>query len=113
MSWLPISSTSITRMDVLEVDPRLDGDSQEYFMKIRRTLLAAAMTLAFAAASAPALADDTVTVTKGTHHYVYYRDHEIYFAPESKTYYWMSEGKWQSGPVLPTESQAYVHGSGV
>lgn len=82
-------------------------------MIINRKLLTAAMTLALAAAALPALADETVTVTKGTHHYVYYRDHEIYFAPESKTYYWMSNGKWQSGPVLPTESQRYISGSGV
>jgi len=82
-------------------------------MKIHRTLLTASMALAFAAACVPALADDTGTATKETHHYVYYRDHEIYFAPESKTYYWMSDGKWQSGTILPAESQGYVRGNGI
>jgi hypothetical protein len=73
----------------------------------------AAIAIAVSAAS-PLLADETrVMVDKGTHHYVYYRDHDIYFAPDSKTYYWMSNGSWQAGQALPTEYQGYISSGGV
>jgi len=55
----------------------------------------------------------TTTVTTTKHKYVYYGDHDIYFAPENKTYYWMADGKWTSGAVLPSESQAFVREGGV
>jgi len=35
----------------------------------------------------------TTTVTK--HRYMYYADHDIYFAPETRTYYWQSNGSWR------------------
>ena len=83
---------------------------------VHRTLIATAM-LALASAAMPALADtdSTVTVTKtttGKHHYVYYGDHQIYFAPETKTYYWQHDGSWTSGTELPTESRTYVTSGG-
>src|SRR5678809_740522 len=86
-------------------------------MTIQRNLIAAAV-LAFAfVGAAPALAesDSTVTVTKTTtkHHYVYYGDHEIYFAPETKTYYWRRDGAWTSGRELPSESRTYITAGGV
>jgi hypothetical protein len=70
----------------------------------------AALAIAVSAASAalPALADTTVSVEKGKHHYVYYSDKDIYYAPESKTYWWVENGKWQSGPSVPRENQDYV-----
>ena len=104
-------------------------------MTINRThIKTAALALAMAVAL-PALADSTEPVQQTTRetttttsdngavtsstttttkrHYVYYADHDIYFAPESKTYYWQSNGNWTSGNTLPTESQAYVRGRGV
>jgi hypothetical protein len=73
----------------------------------------AAMAIAISAAL-PALADETiVTVVKGNHHYTYYRDHDIYFSPESKTYYWMDNGTWQSGATLPPEDQRYISAGGI
>ncbi|HZP66428.1 MAG TPA: hypothetical protein VFB32_08960 [Rudaea sp.] len=54
----------------------------------------------------------TTTTTTTKHRYVYYADHNIYFAPETKTYYWQSNGRWTSGTTLPPEDQAYVHGKG-
>ena len=60
----------------------------------------AALAIAIAAAAQPAFSEEHGVVI-GNHHFVYYRDHDIYFAPESKTYYWMSNGTWQSGPALP------------
>jgi hypothetical protein len=67
----------------------------------------AALAIAVSAAL-PALADTTVSVEHGKHHYVYYSDKDIYYAPESKTYWWVENGKWQSGPSVPRESQDYV-----
>jgi len=79
----------------------------------RSFLKLAALTLAISAAL-PAQADSTVTtVTKTKHNYVYYRDHDIYFAPESKTYYWQADGKWQSGSALPENHRTYVTSGGV
>jgi hypothetical protein len=70
----------------------------------------AALAIAVSAASAalPALADTTVSVEHGKHHYVYYSDKDIYYAPESKTYWWVDNGKWMSGPSVPRESQDYI-----
>ena len=67
----------------------------------------AALAIAVSAAL-PALADTTVSVEHGKHHYVYYSDKDIYYAPESKTYWWVENGRWQSGPSVPRESQDYV-----
>ena len=84
-------------------------------MNTQRTLIATAV-LALASVAMPALAetDSTVTVTKTTtkHHYVYYGEHQIYFAPETKTYYWQRDGAWTSGTELPTESRSYVTSGG-
>ena len=85
-------------------------------MNVFRTLLkAAALALVVSLAVPPAAqADDTkVTVTKTKHKYVYYGDHDIYFAPETKTYYWQADGTWTSGTALPVEYQTYVKTGGV
>lgn len=72
----------------------------------------AALAMAVAAVAPPAFAEEH-GVTIGRHHFVYYRDHDIYFAPESKTYYWLSDGSWQSGRTLPREDESYVRSGGV
>ena len=85
-------------------------------MKTIRTLFqAAALALVVAAVAVPAAqADETkVVVTKTKHKYVYYGDHDIYFAPETKTYYWQTDGNWTSGTVLPNEYTTYVKTGGV
>ena len=87
-------------------------------MKLQRSIIAA-LSLAAIAVAAPAMAQDqtTTTVEKTTtttkHHYVYYGDHKIYFAPETKTYYWQSNGTWTSGTALPPEDQAYIKTRGM
>jgi len=73
---------------------------------------ALAIAIAAAAAAQPAFAEEHA-VTVGNHHFTYYRDHDIYFAPETKTYYWMDNGAWRSGAALPPESQAYISSGGV
>ena len=80
---------------------------------LRKLTTAVLLSLGFAVAI-PSMADTTVTVEKtGKHHYVYYADHQIYFAPETRTYYWQTDGRWQSGVELPTEARAYVSAGGV
>ena len=74
------------------------------FSKVAALAIAVSATFA----GLPALADTTVSVEHGKHHYVYYSDKDIYYAPESKTYWWVENGKWQSGPSVPRESQDYV-----
>ncbi len=82
-------------------------------MKVHRRIVAAT-TLALAMSVAlPVLADGPMVVSKGKHSYVYYRDHEIYFQPESRTYYWQESGEWQSGAELPMDSRSYVTSGGV
>lgn len=88
-------------------------------MNIQHNLVAAIALASGLVAAIPAIAadtDTTVTVTKtSNHHYVYYGEHQIYFAPETKTYYWQTNntGPWQSGAELPAESQGYVKSGGV
>jgi hypothetical protein len=74
----------------------------------------AALAIAVSAAL-PAVADTTVTTVEhsGTHHYVYYRDHDIYYSPDTHMYFWLDQGRWQSGASLPPESQRYVTTKGV
>jgi len=73
---------------------------------------------ALALAALPVLAQETTTETVTTttvkkHDYVYYGDHDIYFAPDTKTYYWQEGGNWRSGMELPAESRAYIRTGGV
>ena len=81
----------------------------------RNLTLAITLATGFLTA-APALAgpETAVVVEKTTkHHYVYYGDRQIYFAPETKTYYWRTDGAWQSGATLPSEDLTYVKTGGV
>jgi hypothetical protein len=57
-------------------------------------------------------AEASVTITK-KHHYVYYGDHDIYFAPDTKVYYWRDGERWVSGTELPEGSRAYVTAGGI
>lgn len=81
-------------------------------IRCNHIIKSAALAIAIAAAAQPALSEEH-GVTIGRHHFVYYGDHDIYFAPESNTYYWMSNGTWQSGPVLPPEDRRYITSGGV
>lgn len=65
------------------------------------------------AAGLPALAETASVVTSTKHEYVYYGDHEIYFRPETKTYYWRDGERWESGTILPPASRAFVTGNGM
>jgi len=91
-------------------------------MTIHRNHLAAALASLALCAALPALADTTVpsdqtttttTTTVTKHRYIYYPEHDIYFAPESMTYYWNSNGKWLSGTTLPPEDLPYLRSRGI
>jgi hypothetical protein len=82
------------------------------------TLTALAIGLAGALPATAQQATETTkttvtTVQKGHHRYVYYGDHDIYFAPESKTYYWQEGNEWRSGMELPQSSRTYITTGGV
>ena len=87
-------------------------------MKMRHTVIHAT-AIAFALAALPVLAQETTTTETTTtttvkkHDYVYYGDHDIYFAPETKTYYWREGSDWRSGADLPAESRTYITRGGV
>jgi hypothetical protein len=73
----------------------------------RKFLKIAALAIAISGAGVvPALADTVVQA--GSHHYIYFGDHDIYYAPETKTYFWLENGRWQSGYNLPQDYQRYV-----
>lgn len=71
----------------------------------------AALAVAVSALPATAMAD--TLVASGRHHYVWFGDHDIYYAPETKTYFWLEDGRWRSGFALPREFQGYVATRGV
>ena len=87
----------------------------------RHYFIAAAMLGAGFVLAAPAMSQTTettetvttTTVKKGNHRYVYYGDHDIYFAPESKTYYWREGSEWRSGLEVPVESRTYITRGGI
>ncbi|MEO6689958.1 MAG: hypothetical protein ABIS07_07215 [Dokdonella sp.] len=90
-------------------------------MTMRQHLVIATAVVIGLAASIPAMSQTTqttettttTTVKKGHHNYVYYGDHDIYFAPETKVYYWREGEAWRSGAELPVESRTYVTTGGV
>ena len=105
-------------------------------MNMKRNCIGAALALSLAV-TLPALADSykdpvsttsrettttsqdangmtsSTTTTTEKHKYVYYADHDIYYAPDTKTYFYQANGNWTSGATLPPEDQTYVRGRGV
>lgn len=83
---------------------------------IKKLSAAVALAVGFAVA-VPAVVqaetETTVTTTTTKHHYMYYPEHEIYFAPDTKTYYWRSGERWEAGTTLPEADRAYVSSGGI
>lgn len=50
---------------------------------------------------------------RAKHHYTYYPEGEIYYAPESRVWFWLDGGNWRSGVSLPVDFQGYVRTGGV
>ena len=47
---------------------------------------------------------------RAKHRYVYYPEREIYYAPESRLWFWISGGDWRFGAALPGAYQQYTSG---
>ena len=46
--------------------------------------------------------------------YVYYPERQVYYAPVTRTWYWLnSGGQWQFGVSLPRQFQPYVVSDGI
>jgi hypothetical protein len=77
---------------------------------------AAALLLLFTCAGvAPAFADPPPHAPahgwRAKHRYTYYRDHEIYYSPESRIWFWMDrDGDWRFGADLPVRLQQFTVG---
>ena len=68
----------------------------------------------FAVSAAFAASAQETVVSAGTKHsYVYFGDHEIYFRPETRTYFWRNDSGWHSGSELPAESRGFVAQGGL
>jgi hypothetical protein len=86
---------------------------------VRKTLLSTALiALATACATLPAWAGGPPPWApahgwRAKHHYTYYPEGEIYYAPESRVWFWLDGGNWRSGVSLPIDFQGYVRGGGV
>ena len=80
-------------------------------MTTKRSLIRIAALAIAVSAALPAMGDTLVAA--GRHHYIWFGDHDIYYAPETKTYFWLDNGRWQSGYNLPREYQPYVSTRGV
>lgn len=75
----------------------------------RVTLLGTAMALAV-----PAWADPPSHAPahgyRAKHRYTYYPQREIYYAPESRLWFWLDGGDWRFGASLPVGYQQYTTG---
>ena len=80
-------------------------------MTTKRSLIRIAALAIAVSAALPAMGDTLVAA--GRHHYVWFGDHDIYYAPETKTYFWLDNGRWQSGYNLPRQYESYVTTRGV
>lgn len=76
-------------------------------MKAKNFLLSIAALLTILAAATPAQADsyrdrdNRHQANDGRHKYVYYPERQVYYAPESRSWFWLNGGNWQVGATLP------------
>lgn len=47
------------------------------------------------------------------HTYIYYPVREVYYAPETRIWFWMAGNGWQFGSRLPVEYRPYTRSGGV
>jgi hypothetical protein len=50
---------------------------------------------------------------RAKHRYVYYPSAEVYYAPETRMWFWIGGDGWQAGVSLPLALQGYVRVGGV
>jgi hypothetical protein len=89
------------------------------FFSSRRLLLAAAVLAG--AVAAPAFAEPPPWAPAHGHRakqqreyrYVYYPQQQVYFAPATSQWFWLSGGQWQFGVNLPLQYSGYARNPGV
>lgn len=74
--------------------------------KLPNLLLAAALATACALPVAPALADPPPWAPAHgyrakQYRYVYYPEYQVYYAPESRLWFWFGGDQWRTGVSLP------------
>lgn len=79
-------------------------------MWIRATLLGTALALSVPVAWADPPSHAPAHGYRAKHRYVYYPEREIYYAPESRLWFWLSGGDWRFGASLPAGYQQYTSG---
>ena len=87
-------------------------------MKTFRLAAALALGLACAGLVAPtAYADPPPWAPahgwRAKHRYVYYPSAEVYYAPETRMWFWLGGNGWQAGVSLPLALQGYVQVGGI
>lgn len=85
---------------------------------MKRILLGASLILLAGAVAAPvAWADPPPWAPahgwRAKHRYVYYPDSEVYYAPDTRAWFWLDGSNWRTGVSLPLALQAYVRVGGV
>ncbi len=45
---------------------------------------------------------------RAKHEYIYYREREIYYAPETSLWFWIDGGDWRVGARLPERYQQFT-----
>jgi hypothetical protein len=86
---------------------------------MKRILLSASLALLAGAVALPAAAQHgpppwaPAHGWRAKHRYVYYPDSEVYYAPDTRMWFWLDGGDWRSGVSLPLGLQAYVRVGGV
>jgi hypothetical protein len=73
---------------------------------LRQLLPAAGIALAALLTAVPAQADPPPWAPAHGHRakqyrYVYYPAHEVYYAPETRLWFWLDGGRWRTGAGLP------------
>lgn len=84
-------------------------------MKNQPALLSAVLLLMGSAVALPAQADPPPWAPAHgyrakqarEYRYVYYPAQQVYYAPETSTWFWLNGGNWQFGVNLPAQYQGY------
>lgn len=87
-------------------------------MHINRIAVVTLLALAGATfAAVPAQADPPPWAPahgwRAHHQYVYYPSAEVYYAPDTRMWFWLGGNGWQAGVSLPAALQGYVQVGGV
>ncbi|SNT16355.1 hypothetical protein SAMN06265795_115128 [Noviherbaspirillum humi] len=57
---------------------------------------------------APAHGHRAKEAARRQYNYVYYPAQQVYYAPDTRSWFWLNGGSWQVGVNLPVQFQGYV-----